>query len=175
LKPFDTIIETERLILRPFTMDDIDPSFEINQDPEVTKYTNDGGVKTYQQVYDAIKNNVRGDYQTHGYGRFAVEHKRDKRFIGFSGLKNMEEWNAVDLGYRFHPDYWGQGLATESGVASLEFGFQTLGLKEISGFVLPEHAASSNVLKKLGMEYRDDLIEDGLEVHRYSIFNPELT
>ena len=53
-------------------MDDIDPSFEINQDPEVTKYTNDGGVKTYQQVYDAIKNNVLGDYQTHGYGRFAV-------------------------------------------------------------------------------------------------------
>jgi [ribosomal protein S5]-alanine N-acetyltransferase len=155
-------------------MDDVGPSFEINQDPEVTRYTNDGGVKTYEQIHDTIKNNVLGDYQTHGYGRFAVEHKKDGCFIGFSGLKNMEEWNAVDLGYRFHQNYWGQGLATESGVASLEFGFKTLGLKEISGFVLPEHAASSNVLIKLGMAYRDDLLEDGLVVHRYSLFNPEL-
>lgn len=70
--------------------------------------------------------------------------------IGFSGLKYLPELEAVDVGYRFVLDVWGQGLATESGRACLAFGFDVLGLDEILALVLPGNVASVRVLDKLG-------------------------
>lgn len=158
---FDTKIYTERLLLRPFTEDDIEPSYQIEQDPEVNRYTNDGGVKTLEQVTDAIQQGPLRDYRVHGYGRFAVELKDNPGFIGFSGLKYIEEWDRVDLGYRFARQHWGKGYATESAIASVQFGFDELNLEEFIATILPENIGSINVVSKLGFQLEKTIHEYG--------------
>lgn len=166
-----TPIETERLILRPFTLDDIEPSYLMNLDKAVSKYTGDGGVVNKAEIKRRITEDVLGDYAKHGYGRFAVELKGENPFIGFAGLKFLPDLGEVDLGYRFLSEYWGQGLATEAGKACLDFGFEKLSLEKIVAYVLPENIGSINVLDKLGFSFKHELIEDEMLVKKYSIFS----
>ncbi len=167
------IIETERLILRKYTMEDVEDSYQMNLDPEVSRYTADGGVQPREVVEKRISENIIGDYGKYGFGRLAVTVKPQcDKVIGFCGLKYLPEFDEVDIGYRFAQKYWGQGIATESAKAVLKHGFEVLELKKIIGLVLPENKASSNVLKKLGLtlekEFADETI-GGLWVEWYSI------
>lgn len=165
----DIYIETERLILRPFTRGDIGPSFEMNRDAEVTKYTGDGGVVSFDEIERRIVENVFGDYEKYGFGRLAVEVKGENKFIGFAGLKYLSDLDEVDIGYRFMKEYWGRGFATESGRACLELGLEQLGLERIIGMVLPENTGSINVLKKLDFKYEKDILEEGELVNIYAL------
>jgi ribosomal-protein-alanine N-acetyltransferase len=166
-RPFDKVITTERVILRPFTLEDVEPAYLMNLDPEVTKYTNDGGVKTREEIHDTILNNVLGNYEKYGFDRFALEDRSTGEFIGFSGLKYMPEFDFVDLGYRLRKDSWGKGIATETAIASLDFGFYQLNLETIYGWVMPDHDASIRIMLKLGFELEKQILEFGLPVNQY--------
>ena len=162
-------IETERLIIRPFTMEDIEASYLMNLDPEVSRYTGDGGVVSRAEMERRIVEDVMGDYAKHGYGRLAVEWKAEGKFIGFTGLKYLEDLNEVDLGFRFMKAYWGMGIATETGRACLDLGFESLGLKRIIAMVLPENGGSIRVLEKLGFGFEKEMMEEGMLVNVYSV------
>lgn len=164
---FTKVIETERLILRPFRMDDVVPSHEIDSDPEVTRYTNDGGVKSMERIETLIRDVVLADYARYGFGRFAVDLKETQEFIGFCGLKYLPEYNEVDLGYRFRRTLWGKGIATEAGRACIDFGFTELALDSIIAMVLPENKASVRVMEKLGFKFSHVLEEDGINICQY--------
>jgi len=165
-------LETERLIIRPFTEADIEPSYEMNLDEEVSRYTGDGGVVSREEIERRIKENVFGDYQKHGYGRMAVELKGGEKFIGFSGLKYYEELDEVELGFRFFTRHWGKGFATESGRACVEYGFDQLKLKRIVALILPENAGSIRVVEKLGFRYEKEFMEEDMLVHQYVLQRP---
>jgi ribosomal-protein-alanine N-acetyltransferase len=90
-----------------------------------------------EEIHKRIEQNVMGDYEKYGYGRYAVILKETDEFIGFSGLKYLEELNEVELGYRFLRKCWGKGIATEAGRPFIEYGFGELGLKKIIGLVHP--------------------------------------
>lgn len=160
-------IETERLILRPFTVDDLESAYKMNLDPAVSKYTGDGGIVTKAETLRRIEMDVLGDYRKYGYGRLAVELKGISSFIGFSGLKYLPDLKEVDLGFRFFEAYWGKGIATEAGTACVKYGFEKLALEQLTGMVLPENLASIRVLEKLGFSYEKDFIEDGLLIKKY--------
>ena len=164
---FREIIETERLILRPFRIDDVKPSFEMEQNPNINRFTNDGGIKTYEDVEKLIRKVINVDYQEYGFGRFALELKETSEFIGFSGLKYLKDTNEIDLGYRIRQEYWGKGLATESGKASIKFGFEKLKLNRIIAFILPGNVASKNVLTKLRFSFEKEMIEEEILLHKY--------
>lgn len=163
------IIETERLFLRHFTMDDVRSAYAMDSDPRVTKYTGDGGAVSRVEVERRIREDVLGDYEKYGYGRWAVELKADNHFIGFAGLKYISDMKMVDLGYRLIPEVWGRGLATEAGKACVDYGFSSLNLKEISAMVLPENISSIRVLEKLGFHFVDWIVEDGMQIKLYKI------
>lgn len=165
------IIETERLILRPFQMEDIAPSYEMNLDAEVSKYTGDGGVVSKDEMHRRITEDVMGDYAKYGYGRLAVEIKGGPSFIGFCGLKYLDDLKEVDLGYRLMKAYWGKGLATEASQACVRYGFDTLKLKRMIALVLSENVASVRVLEKLGFQYEKQVEEDGLVADQYELVN----
>jgi len=175
MKTFQHTIETDRLLLRPHTMDDVEATYQMNLDPRISKYTHDGGVKTKDEIRQIIQENVLGDYQKYGFGRFAVIHKEDNRFIGFAGLKYLPEMDAVDIGYRFLNEYWGRGIATEAGKACLAFGFEQLHLPQIIGLVLPANKASVRVLEKLGFTYEKKFYEEGELAHQYLLKAEEWT
>ncbi len=147
----DIKLESERLLIRPFQMGDEIAMYELNSNPIVQKYTGDTLVKTVEQARDLLQNVVLKDYKKHGYGRLAVIYKPDNKLIGFTGIKYLPEAGGEsDLGYRFLPEYWGKGIATESSKMSLEFGFNILNLKKIIGFTEIENEASTIVLLKMG-------------------------
>ena len=163
------IIETERLFIRPFTMDDIEPAYTMNLDAEVSQYTGDGGVVSKKEIKRRIIHDVLGDYKKYGFGRLAVEWKTDNKFIGFAGLKLLDDLNEVDLGYRFLREYWGRGIATEAAGACVNLGFKTLGLSKIIAMVLPENIGSIRVLEKLNFVYEKDIMEDNQLARLYSL------
>ena len=162
-------IETERLLIRPFKMEDIEPSYIMNLDAEVSRYTGDGGIVSKKEIERRIVENVFGDYEKYGFGRLAVELKGENKFIGFTGLKYLEDMDEVDLGYRFMKKYWGKGIATESAQACVNLGFNTLELKRMIAMVLPENIDSIRVLEKLNFEYEKDIIEDNKIKKIYSL------
>ncbi|MEZ4687791.1 MAG: GNAT family N-acetyltransferase [Bacteroidia bacterium] len=161
------ILHTARLIIRPFTMDDIEPSFRMNLDAEVSKYTGDGGVVSKKELERRIVEDVMGDYCKHGFGRMAVGLKGGPDFIGFAGMKYLEDLDEVDLGFRFMREYWGKGIATEAAKACLDYGFGELGLKRIIDMVLPENGASIRVLEKCGFVFEKEMLEDEMLVRVY--------
>jgi ribosomal-protein-alanine N-acetyltransferase len=146
------ILQTDRLTLRQFVPADLDDFYRLVTDPDVTRYTGDGGPHTLEEVRQGLAERVLADYQTHGFGRWAAVERATGRLIGFAGLKRLPELGEVDLGYRFFKEHWGRGLATEACRPIVEYGFGRLQLSRIIGLVAPEHRASARVLEKLGFQ-----------------------
>ena len=109
----DVVFETERLFLRKFTLDDSPLIFELNQDPEVTRYTLDpiGDIAQAKKVLEEV---ILPQYSLYNHGRWAMHLKTDKNFLGWCGLKYRLENDEVDLGYRLKKMFWGKGYATEA-------------------------------------------------------------
>ncbi|MFM2224010.1 MAG: hypothetical protein RJA07_212 [Bacteroidota bacterium] len=155
-------IETERLILRELQPTDAAAFFEMDSNAEVHKYLGNNPVKTIEHIHDVIAN-IQQQYLDNGIGRWATIEKSSGNFIGWSGLKfrNDEENNHInfyDVGYRLHPNYWGNGYATESCKAALEYGFTTLNANEIIGAANEENKASRRVLEKCGLKFVNQFI-----------------
>ena len=165
-------IHTPRLTLREFTIEDAQPMWELQRDPRMSQYTADGGVQTAEEIERILREVVCEDYRRFGFGRWAVIHREHDQLIGFSGLKFLSERDEVDIGYRFGPEYWGQGLATEAGLAVMDFGWNVLQLSRIVGMVLAENTASVRVLEKLGLEFQGQEQEYGETVDVYAAEHP---
>jgi RimJ/RimL family protein N-acetyltransferase len=146
------ILETERLLLRPFKMGDEEGILEFCSNKLAQQHTGDIVRNTIEEAIGLINDVWLKDYQNYGYGRFAVIHKADNKIIGFNGVKYLSDFGHTDLGYRFLPEYWGKGIATESSKAIIKYAFEKLKLEEIYGFVYPENPASARVLSKLNFQ-----------------------
>ncbi len=145
-------LESDRLLIRSFQLGDEVAMFELNSNPVVLKYTGDEIINSVEEAKNIMINKVFKDYKIHGYGRLAVIYKPDNKLIGFTGFKYLPEIDLPDLGYRFIPEYWGKGIATESSQMVLHYGFNELELKTILGFTEVKNIASSSVLKKNGFQ-----------------------
>jgi RimJ/RimL family protein N-acetyltransferase len=152
------IIETERLYLREFTMDDAQLLLELNSDPRVTMYTEKGGIRTIEEAENRLRNDILLQYSEHGIGRWAVHLKGTDEFVGWCGIKHSKTDQAVTLGYRFFHKHWGKGFATEASKACLDYGINVLKLENIIAKAMKENTASIRVMQKLGMVYlRNDI------------------
>lgn len=152
------VYQTKRLLLRPFTDKDVHSFHRMTSEPEVIKFTG-GGLDPDLSPSEVIKLMhiaPLGDYEKFGYGRHAMVVKETNQVIGFTGLKYLPELEQTDLGYRMFPEYWGQGLATESCWPMLKFAFDELQLGEVIGIAMPENKASCHVLSKVGMQFVDE-------------------
>jgi len=170
----NVVIETIRLLLRKFTGQDADLLFQLNSDPEVTRYTHDP-ILNHEQAQEILEQVILPQYALYNYGRWAVHLKEDLQFIGWCGLKFIAERNEVDLGYRFLRSAWGKGYATEAAYASIHYGFEKFRLNTIVGRALPENSGSINVLEKCGMHYQCEEIVHGWLHKTFLLSNPFLS
>ncbi len=159
--------QTTRIEHRAFTPEDAEVFYRLNSHPEVMRYTGEPPLQSIDDARKAIINYP--DFDTVGYGRWACVLKQSGAVIGFCGLKYLPELDAVDVGFRFFPEYWGKGIGTEVCTACIEFGFETLKLTSIIGLVLPENAASIRVLEKCGMLLDGEVVFDGDHALKYEI------
>ncbi|MCK5536437.1 MAG: GNAT family N-acetyltransferase [Bacteroidales bacterium] len=166
-----TIIETERLILREFTMNDFEAVYEFGSNIEVQRYTGDKIIESLSSAKELIKNVWFEDYKKYGYGRWAVIYKPENKIIGFAGLKYLPEINETDIGFRFLPKYWNKGIATEASLIIIKYGFEKLGLDKIIGIAMPENIGSCKVLERIGLKLHkiDDYDGDGKDYNWYKL------
>ncbi len=162
------ILQTERLILREFIIEDAQKMYELNSDFEVIKYAGDPAFDSVEQAKKFLEN--YSDYKRNGYGRWAVITKDTNEFIGWCGLKFNEE-NMVDIGFRFFRNVWNKGYATESAKAVLDYGFNSLMMNQIIARASSRNNASIRVLEKLSMNFWkiDDC--EGIENSKYYRIN----
>lgn len=150
------ILETPRLFLREFREEDASFFFELNEDPEVIRYTGDPPFASLEEARQFLLD--YDQYRKYGYGRWAVLLRPESdggspEWIGWCGLKYISELDETDIGFRLFRRYWGRGYATEAALACLDYGFRELGLRRIVGRVMKENVASVRVLEKIGMEF----------------------
>ncbi|HRG23257.1 MAG TPA: GNAT family N-acetyltransferase [Chitinophagaceae bacterium] len=162
------IIETERLILRRFESGEGQLIYTLNEDPEVTRYTGDP-VRDLAHANEVLDQVILPQYALYNHGRWAVHTKPGMEFIGWCGLKYRPERDEVDLGYRFIKTAWGKGYASEAAMASINYGFEKLGLRRIVGRAMPGNIASLKVLEKCGMRFVGEEVVDGHPAVTYEL------
>ncbi len=167
-----SIFESERLLFREFTTDDAPLIYRLNSDPEVVKYVHEEPVIDIPTALTNLNKRILPQYTLYGYGRWAMHTKSNNEFIGWCGLKYRPERQETDLGYRFIQSVWGQGYATEAGVATVQYGFRVLGIPVITAMAHIENLASLKVLEKLGFQYVRHEQVDGCPVKTYQLINP---
>lgn len=154
-------IETERLYLRQWQASDFATFAEMNADPEVMQYF---PKLLTPKVSDIIANKCQQLIADNGWGLWAVSLKVDEEnsggFIGFVGLNDthadMSFAPAVEIAWRLHSNYWGQGYATEAARASLNFAFTELGLDEVVSFTAVINKRSQLIMQRIGMTDTQD-------------------
>ncbi|HKP71314.1 MAG TPA: GNAT family N-acetyltransferase [Pyrinomonadaceae bacterium] len=155
-------IETDRLLLRPLTPDDLPWFLRVRAKEEVSRYL--GGASMQTPEFIEARHGVYLEcYREHGFGMAAVVEKSSGEMIGWGGLQPLEYgWNGehseragkdVEVGYGFDTPYWGKGYATELAAAWLRYGFEQLKLPRIIAIASPENKSSWHVMEKLGMKY----------------------
>jgi [ribosomal protein S5]-alanine N-acetyltransferase len=151
------VLRTARLILRPPRHDDLATAYAIYGDP-ATQIFNPAGPWPSLDAARGYVHDWLEHWTRHGFGSWALSlETAPEQVIGFGGLRyaRFGEVERINLGYRFSPSAWGQGLATEVSRFALRYGFETLGCAEIWAKVRETHHASRRVLEKSGMRQID--------------------
>lgn len=146
-------IETERLILRPLEESDIDRLYLLDQNKDVMKYLGVPIADSIEETLHTIKY-IRQQYIDFGIGRYAVVEKISNQLIGWSGLKFNDatinqKTNFYELGYRFLPETWGKGYATEAAIAFIKAFFVVMKKENLYAYAHADNIGSNHVLKKL--------------------------
>ncbi len=146
-------LETPRLTLQPFTLEDLDDLAELHANPEVNRFYKVQGAWPRELINEYLTGFIN-DQQTLGYSKFKITLK-DGIFIGRAGFSLWEETGETEFGYSFKREYWSQGYATEVSRALVKWIFATTELSHIIGFAATENVASRKVLEKIGMTFTD--------------------
>ncbi|MEU4170255.1 GNAT family N-acetyltransferase [Streptomyces sp. NPDC026665] len=150
-----TEIRTPRLLLRRWYDDDLAPMADINADPDVMRWIDDGSVRDLEATAEEMER-WEDEWDDEGFGIFAVELLASGELAGFAGLSVPEflpeVMPAVAISWRFGAQFWGQGYASEAAHATLEFALQDRGLDRVISIDRVGNQASLNVVRKLGME-----------------------
>jgi RimJ/RimL family protein N-acetyltransferase len=168
------IFETERLLLRKFTLEDAPLLLALNSKPEVLKYIHEQPLVSIADAERVLDTIIFPQYTQYQLGRWAIIIKENKEFAGWCGLKYRSELNGeTDLGYRLSPEFWGKGYATEAATACLEYGFLQKNCPEITGRAHIENAASLKILQSIGLQYIKDEMEDGAPIRIFRLSRQE--
>lgn len=139
-------IETPRLHLRPFTLDDAAFSLRLLNEPSFHEHIGDKGVRDLDGARAYLASGPMASYAAHGHGLLAVVLKATGEPIGMCGLLKREHLEHPDLGYAFVPEAWGQGYALEAARAVMN----DAKLPRVLALVSPGNASSVRLLEKLG-------------------------
>ena len=161
-------IETARLLLRPYTLDDLDALHRLWTNPDVRRYLFDDEIMERQWVAAEIEHS-RACFETDGFGQWAMFLKGHDTLMGFCGYRAFHDPPELQLVYGLAPAYWGQGLAPEAARSLIRYGFETLGFDEIIASTDAPNTASIRVMEKAGMTFQKRIPIDGLDTIYYVI------
>jgi len=145
-------LETERVTLRPWSLDDIDALHQLWSDPQVRRYLWDDEAIPRQRAAAAVEAGVAAANRN-GVGLWCVMAKPSGALAGFCGFRPIEDSPGIELLYGLLPEYWGQGLATEAARAALDYGFGAALFTRVYVRTDVGNRASVRVMERLGMKF----------------------
>ncbi|MGI5273100.1 GNAT family N-acetyltransferase [Nonomuraea sp. CA-218870] len=156
-------LQTERLVLEPYTLDDQEGFVAMFQDPEVARWMGDGLAPEAEDraLFGRIFTKV---YAQNLFDVWAV--RRDGVLVGHAEIKRTDTVQGHELVYALTPEVWGSGLGTELARTIVAHGFGTLGLDKVYATVAAPNGASLTVLGKLGFKHVRDMTKDNGTVMR---------
>jgi RimJ/RimL family protein N-acetyltransferase len=145
------ICQTNRLLIREFTMKDLEPLTAMHLDPEVCRFI---GLRTPEQTRKGLCDWIAA-YRSLGFSKWAVVLREDGAFIGRYGV-TPEEYEGIsepELGWTFARAHWGLGYATEAAGAVMKHWFEVFGFRRIISLIDPQNVASARVAERIGMTF----------------------
>lgn len=149
-------LETERLVLRRFTAEDVDNLVELDSDAEVMRFINGGRPTPREEIEGDVLPAFLDYYERFaGYGFWAAVEKSTGRFVGWFHFRPAKDAPAdeVELGYRLRKSAWGNGYATEGSRALIQKGFAELGVQRVVASTMVVNVASRRVMEKAGLKF----------------------
>ena len=137
-------LETERLVLRQFTEDDVENLVELDSDPDVMHFINGGRPTSRREIESDVLPTFLDFYERFsGYGFWAAIEKSSGQFVGWFHFRpTATHPKEVELGYRLLKSVWGKGYATEGSRALIHKGFAELDVQRVVAFTMVVHVAS---------------------------------
>lgn len=168
------ILSTERLIIRPFRLDDAAFIVNLLNQPSFIANIADKQVRSLVDAENYLLNGPLKSYQQHGFGLWLVALKQAEVPIGMCGLLQRAEFEHTDIGYALLPEFCRQGYAFEAAQAVLHYAVQQLELATILAITKPTNASSNKLLVKLGLQLQGQLEIYGSANNLYQYQAPAL-
>jgi RimJ/RimL family protein N-acetyltransferase len=146
------ILTTERLMLRHFKAEDLEPLYDLYRDPEMRRYYPNGTL-TREETKAELEWFMNGHPKHPELGLWATIDRHSGKFLGRCGLLHwtMEGKDEIEVAYMIDKKHWREGLATEAATGIVQYALSTLGLKRLICLVIPGNEASAGVARKIGM------------------------
>jgi ribosomal-protein-alanine N-acetyltransferase len=161
-------IETERLLLRMYRINELEKVYHLCTDANVTKFFPPHNEIKKEDVLTSLPRRIER-WRTQGFGQLGVFDKTDGELIGYCGLQYLDNSEEIEIYYGFFKDFWGKGLATEAAKAMLRFGFEQTRLGKIVAVTHPENTASQKVLLRLGLTREKNAVFYNIETCYFAV------
>jgi len=147
------VLETERLILRRFVVEDAQFVLNLVNEPSFLRYIGDKKIRTLDDARQYILSGPVASYERHGFGLCLVELRESHTPIGMCGLLKREELPEPDIGFALLPEFWNKGFAFEAAAAVLRDARERLGLQRLLAITSLDNEASIKLLQRLGFTF----------------------
>ncbi len=152
-----TVIETERLVIRPFIHTDLEDMHHYCSDPQTSIYTSWNAHQNKEETKQFIAQILLA-YKQKKLAPWAIVHKESAKMIGSIGFVSWREQHfSAEIGYALAREYWSQGLMSEAVSAIMAFGFGEMKLMRIEARCITANIGSRRVMEKCGMSYEGTL------------------
>lgn len=148
-----THFETERLFLKPMTIDDADLILELYNSPHFIEFIGDRNLKSREDAENYITAKFLPQFERLGYGNYLITRKLDHKKIGGVGIYEREGLEVKDIGFSFLPEYEGKGYGFEAASKLMDIAFKHFGIQKISAITSKKNSASQKLIGKLGLKY----------------------
>ena len=153
-----TILDTKRLTLRQFSVDDAPFIYELFNDPDWIRFIGDRNIHTVDDARAFIEKRLIPAYAQFGFGFYLTALKETGESVGMCGLIKRDFLDDVDTGYAFLPHARGKGFAFEAAEATLRYGMNDLGIPRIVAITDVENGRSTHLLNKLGLHLQGTIM-----------------
>ena len=165
-------LESDRLLLQPWTMKDLDSFHQLNTDPFIRRFLWDDEVITYDLAREVMETNVK-HFEESRFGLWQIFLKGDQVLAGYTGLWYFFDEDQPQLMYALLEEHTGNGYATEASKIVMEYAFAELGFKYVLAATDEPHQESQRVALRLGMKFVQRRIENGRPTLFYRIDKPD--
>lgn len=152
MKTMEILLESERLIYRKLTMDDLPWLIEMRTPEPVARYMGGSKWQNPEALATRLKFYIEC-YEKFGVGMCGIVIRDTGEMIGTGGLQPLEDTGEIEVGYALSEKHWRHGYGYECAYAWLTYGFEKMGLERIVAVANPDNTGSWRIMEKCGMKY----------------------